>query len=53
MKDLEYIEKLFEKYRNEVLGLSAFGRNVNKSKVKRLGIELRQEMVKYEQKNYI
>lgn len=53
MNDLEYMEQLFNRYRHEALGIAAFGDDANKAKIKRLGIELRQEMLKYERKNYI
>ncbi|HFI0449096.1 TPA: hypothetical protein ACGOY6_001326 [Streptococcus suis] len=53
MNDLEYLEHLFKRYHFEVLGLEAFAGNVNKAKVKRLGIEIRQTMLNYERKNNI
>lgn len=53
MNDLEYMEQLFNRYRHEALGIAAFADNANKAKIKRLGIELRQEMLKYERKNCI
>lgn len=53
MNDLEYMEQLFKRYRHEALGIAAFADDANKAKIKRLGIELRQEMLKYERKNCI
>ena len=48
MNDLEYIEYLCKQYRNE-----ASVECVNKAKIKRLGIELRQATLEFERKNLI
>ncbi|HFI0467121.1 TPA: hypothetical protein ACGOYW_000504 [Streptococcus suis] len=53
MNDLEYLEHLFKRYYFEVLGLEVFVDDVNKAKVKRLGIEIRQTMLNFERKNNI
>ena len=47
MNHLEYIEYLCKQYRNEAMAV------VNKAKIKRLGIELRQATLKFERKNLI
>lgn len=53
MNDLEYMEQLFKRYHNEALNIEGLADETNKAKIKRLGIELRQTMLTYEQKNYI
>lgn len=53
MTDLEYMENLFNRYKLELSAMALYGGSVNKSKVKRIGIELRQSMLEFERKNFI
>ena len=46
---LEYIEYLCKQYRNEAMAVEC----MNKAKIKRLGIELRQATLEFERKNLI
>lgn len=56
MDELDYIKNMFDKYISECENLSKEPPNrwtasaANKSKIKRLGIELRQEMIDLERK---
>lgn len=59
MDELKYMENMFNKYISECEELSKEPPNgwtssaANKSKIKRLGIELRQEMINLERKYYV
>lgn len=53
MNHLEYIEYLCKQYRNEGLPLELYNGRVNKTKIKRLGVELRQATLEFERKNLI
>ncbi|HGA1352282.1 TPA: hypothetical protein ACIRJG_000916 [Streptococcus suis] len=53
MNHLEYIEYLCKQYRNEGLPLELYNGSVNKAKIKRLGVELRQATLEFERKNAI
>ena len=53
MNHLEYIEYLCKQYRNECLPLELYNGRVNKAKIKRLGVELRQTTIEFERKNFI
>ena len=49
MNHLEYIEYICKQYINEAMAVEC----VNKAKIKRLGIELRQATLEFERKNLI
>ena len=49
MNHLEYIEYICKQYRNEAMAVEC----VNKAKIKRLGIELRQATLEFERKDLI
>ena len=53
MRQLEYIEQLCKQYQKEGLQLELYNGKVNKAKIKRLGIELRQATLEFERKNFI
>ena len=59
MNELDYVKSMFDKYFSECEELFKEPRNdwtssaANKSKIKRLGIELRQEMIDVERKYYV
>ena len=59
MDELKYMENMFNKYISECEELFKEPPNrwtssvANKSKIKRLGIELRQEMINLERKYYV
>lgn len=53
MKHLEYIEYLCKQYRNEAMAVELYNGRVNKAKIKRLGVELRQATLGFERKNSI
>ena len=59
MDELDYIKSMCEKYISECENLSKEPPNgwttsaANKSKIKRLGIELRREMIEFERKHYV
>lgn len=59
MNELDYVKSMFDKYVSECKNLSKEPPNAwttsaaNKSKIKRLGIELRQEMIDLERKYYV
>lgn len=59
MNELDYVKSMFDKYISECENLSKEPPNgwtesaANKSKIKRLGIELRQEMIDLERKYYV
>ena len=59
MDELDYIKNMYERYISECEELSKEPPNkwtasaANKSKIKRLGIELRQEMINLERKYYV
>ncbi|WP_455470204.1 hypothetical protein [Streptococcus salivarius] len=57
MDELDYIKNIFDRYISECEELSKEPPNgwttsaANKSKIKRLGIELRREMIEFERKH--
>lgn len=59
MDELDYVKSMFDKYISECEKLFKEPPNkwtasaANKSKIKRLGIELRQEMIEFERKYYV
>lgn len=59
MDELDYIKNMYERYISECEELFKEPPNAwtssaaNKSKIKRLGIELRQEMINLERKYYV
>lgn len=59
MDELDYIKNMCDRYFSECENLSKEPPNkwtasaANKSKIKRLGIELRQEMIDFERKYYV
>lgn len=59
MDELDYIKNMYDRYISECEELSKEPPNgwttsaANKSKIKRLGIELRQEMINLERKYYV
>lgn len=59
MGELDYVKRLYDRYISECEELSKEPPNAwtasaaNKSKIKRLGIELRQEMINLERKYYV
>ena len=52
MNHLEYIEYLCKQYINEA-SVELYNCRMNKAKIKRLGIELRQATLEFERKNLI
>lgn len=59
MDELDYIKNMYDRYISECEELSKEPPNrwtasaANKAKIKRLGIELRQEMINLERKYYV
>lgn len=59
MDELDYVKRLYDRYISECEKLFKEPPNkwtasaANKSKIKRLGIELRQEMIEFERKYYV
>ena len=59
MDELDYVKRLYDRYISECEKLFKEPPNkwtasaANKSKIKRLGIELRQEMINLERKYYV
>lgn len=59
MNELDYIKNMYDRYISECEELSKEPPNgwttsaANKAKIKRLGIELRQEMINLERKYYV
>ena len=59
MGELDYVKRLYDRYISECEKLFKEPPNkwtasaANKSKIKRLGIELRQEMIDFERKYYV
>ncbi|MBK5024139.1 MULTISPECIES: hypothetical protein [unclassified Streptococcus] len=59
MDELDYVKRLYDRYISECEKLFKEPPNkwtasaANKAKIKRLGIELRQEMIEFERKYYV